>query len=326
LNQKSILTETNWSIFFGKSDLREILSKLLSEASRLGTVGTWRALYGKNSIIRGAEMYGPDFFFLPNRHWSIVEEKAKSITIEDNENRTDFEIPREYLVRALRKPAVHIGKIKPSLTHYLLVIPPGPSMKLNRDLLAYIRWSRLNQTARPAMEAFGKAWYSNIHKQIRIKKPLGRVFLPDKVDPTFRNRGFFASYSQTPLVASKNFHIASLDNDFKDKILAAWLNSTIFIAYFMVASRKITRTWSRLLEDDYLRAPTINIDVLSKDAATEVSRTFEEILEKDLPPLKSQLGSHYRRDIDEKLLEALDIDEIESNLDKLYSAIRPNLS
>jgi hypothetical protein len=326
LNQKSILTETNWSIFFGRSNLREILSKLLLESSRLGTVGTWRELYGKDSIIRGAEMYGPDFFFLPNRHWSIVNEKAKSITIENNENQTDFDIPREYLVRALRKPAVHISKIKPSLTHYLLDIPPRPSMKLNQDLLAYIRWSRLNQTARPAMEAFGKAWYSNIHKQIRIKRPLGRVFLPDKVDPTFRNRGFFASYSQTLLVASKNFHIASLDNEFKDKILAAWLNSTIFIAYFVVASRKITRTWSRLLEDDYLRTPIINIDSLNKDATTEVSRAFDEIWEMELPPLKSQLGLHYRRDIDERLLEAIGIDEVEGNLDKLYAAVRPNLS
>jgi hypothetical protein len=176
------------------------------------------------------------------------------------------------------------------------------------------------------MEAFGKAWYSNIHKQIRIKRPLGRVFLPDKVDPTFRNRGFFASYSQTLLVASKNFHIASLDNEFKDKILAAWLNSTIFIAYFVVASRKITRTWSRLLEDDYLRTPIINIDSLNKDATTEVSRAFDEIWEMELPPLKSQLGLHYRRDIDERLLEAIGIDEVEGNLDKLYAAVRPNLS
>jgi hypothetical protein len=326
LNQKSILTETNWSIFFGKSKLREILTKLVFEASKCGTVGSWNTLYGKNSIMRGVEMYGPDFFFIPNRHWSIVREKSESITIENNQKRTNLEIPRDYLMRALRKPAVHVGKIRPSLTHYLLVVPPGPTKRLSGDMATYIHWSKRNQTARPAIEAFGRAWYSNVHKQIRVKKPFGRIFLPDKVDPTFRNRGFFASYSKTPLIASKNFHIATLGDEFKDRILAAWLNSTFFIAYFMVASRKITRTWSRLLEDDYLRTPTINVEMLKKHAALELSRAFERIMEMELPSLKFQLSSHYRRELDENLLEAMGIGEVEGVLGELYSAVEPNLS
>lgn len=326
LNQKSILTETNWSIFFGKTKLREILTQLLLAASERGTMGSWNALYGKNSIMRGVEMYGPDFFFVPNRLWSIAEEKAQSITIENNQERTNLEISRNYLVRALRKPAVHIAKIKPSLTHYLLVIPPKPTERLSGDIARYILWSKRNRTAQPAAEAFGARWYSNVHKQIRIKKPIGRVFLPDKVDPTFRNRGFFASYSQAPLVASKNFHIASFGNESKDKILAAWLNSTIFIAYFILASRKITRTWSRLLEDDYLRTPIINVDGLDKDAAAGVARAFEVISEMELPPLKLQLDSNYRREVDEKLLKAMGIEETEGSLSKLYSALKPNLS
>jgi hypothetical protein len=326
LNQGSILTQTNWSIFFGKSKLRETLTKLVLEASKRGTIGSWNELYGRNSIMRGVEMYGPDFFFVPNRHWSIIEERSKSITIENNHNQINLEIPRDYLMRALRKPAAHIDKIRPSLTHYLLVLPPEPTNRLSRDIATYIHWSKLNQTARPAIEAFGKAWYSNVHKQIKVKKPFGRVFLPDKVDPTFRNRGFFASYSQTPLIASKNFHIAAIGDEFKDRILAAWLNSSIFIAYFVVASRKITRTWSRLLEDDYLRTPTINVDTLDKHAASELSRAFERITEMELPPLKLQLSSVYRHEVDEKLLEAMGISKAEGALGELYSALEQNLS
>jgi hypothetical protein len=276
--------------------------------------------------MRGVEMYGPDFFFIPNNYWIVTKEDSQSVAIQNNQLQTVLKIPRDYLVPALRKPAVHVARIKPSVTHYLLSIPPEPSTSLNRDIARYIQWSKLNQTAQPAIEAFGRTWYSHVYKQIRIKKPYGRVFLPDKLDPTFRNRGFFASYSQTPLVASKNFHIATLNDESKDRILATWLNSTIFAAYFMLAGRRITRTWSRLLEDDYLRTPTINVDGLDKHATTELARAFEVISEMELPPMKLQLSSHCRRRLDRNLLEAMRIDKPDTILSQLYSALEPNLS
>jgi hypothetical protein len=326
LTKKSLVSESNWSIFFGKTKLREILTQILSQASKEGTIGSWGTLYGKDSIMRGVEMYGPDFFFVPNNYWIVAEEHPQSVTIKNNQRQTVLKIPRDYLVPALRKPAVHVAKIKPSVSHYLLSIPPEPATRLDGDIARYMHWSKLDQTAQPAIQAFGKVWYSHVHKQIRIKKPYGRVFLPDKIDPTFRNRGFFASYSRIPLVASKNFHIATLNDESKDKILAAWLNSTIFAAYFMIAGRKITRTWSRLLEDDYLRTPTINVDGLHKHAATEVARAFEVISEMELPPMKLQLGSNYRRRIDRNLLKAMGVDKPDSSLSQLYSALEPNLS
>ncbi len=326
LTQKSILPETNWSVFFGKTKLRETLTHLLSKASEEETIGPWIDIYGKDSIMRGVEMYGPDFFFVPNRYWHIAEENAESITIENSQQEPGFIIPRDYLVPALRKPALHTDKIKPSVRHYLLSIPPEPIRDLKEDVGKYVEWSIRKLTAQPAIKVFGQLWYSHVHKQIRTKKPYGRVFLPDKVDPTFRNRGFFASYSQIPLVASKNFHIASLNDKSKDKILAAWFNSTIFLAYFVIAGRKITRTWSRLLEDDYLRMPIIKVDRLDKHALVEIERAFEVIAEMELPPIKIQLNLQYRRRIDRELLEAMRIEKSESALSQLYSVLEPNLS
>jgi type I restriction-modification system DNA methylase subunit len=326
LTQKSALSETNWSIFFGKAKLREILTQLFSRAKEQETFGLWSDVYGKDSIMRGVEMYGPDFFFIPNRYWSIAKESTDSVMVQDSQQKTGLIMPRDYLVPALRKPALHRDKIKPIITHYLLSIPPEPVRHLEEDVGRYIDWSIRKLTAQPAIKAFGELWYSHVHRQIRVKKPYGRVFLPDKVDPTFRNRGFFASYSQTPLVASKNFHIASLNDESKDKVLATWFNSTVFVAYFIVAGRKITRTWSRLLEDDYLRTPIINVNRLSKHGSTELQQAFESIAEMELPPIKVQLNLKYRRRIDQNLLQVMGIEKPENILDKLYSLLEPNLS
>jgi hypothetical protein len=326
LTQKSALSETNWSMFFGKAKLREILTQLFSRAKEQETIGLWGDIYGKDSIMRGVEMYGPDFFFIPNRYWNIAKENADSIMVQDGQQKAGLIIPRDYLVPALRKPALHSDKIKPFIRHYLLSIPPEPARHLKEDVGKYIDWSIRKLTAQPAIKAFGELWYSHVHRQIRVKKPYGRVFLPDKVDPTFRNRGFFASYSQTPLVASKNFHIASLNDESKDKVLATWFNSTVFIAYFVVAGRKITRTWSRLLEDDYLRTPIINVNRLGKYGSTELQQAFEVIAEMELPPIKMQLNLKYRRRIDQNLLQVMGIEKPDNILDKLYSALEPNLS
>jgi type I restriction-modification system DNA methylase subunit len=321
LKEKSILAQADWSIFFADAKLREAISAIFSEAIRNGTIGKWETIYGQQSIVRGVEMYGPDFFFIPNRYWCITEEDGPAVTIKNFEDESRLTLPKDYLILALRKPSLYLDTIRPSVKHYLLSIPPWPVKEFPADLASYIDWGKRKSTGQPAIRLYGDLWYSHVNKQLRVKKPFGRVFLPDKVDPTFRNRGLFASYSQRPLVASKNFHIMSLNDDRKEKALVAWFNSTLFISYFILAGRRITKRWSRFLEDDYLRMPVVNVNLLDGGMLSELEDWLGEVSEMKLPPIKTQLGSDYRMKVDRTLLEALCVTEPDNALNQLYFAL-----
>jgi type I restriction-modification system DNA methylase subunit len=326
LKEKSVLGQTNWSIFFADAKLRETMSEILSRAMKNGTIGVWESIYGGQSIVRGVEMYGPDFFFIPNRYWYTAEEDSLYVTIKNFEDESRLTLLKDYLTPALRKPSLYLDAIIPSVKHYLISVPPEPVKEFQDDLASYIYWGERRSTGQPAIRLYGEFWYSHVNQQLRTKKPFGRVFLPDKVDPTFRNRGLFASHYGTPLTASKNFHVVSLNDDSKARLLTAWFNSTLFISYFILTGRKITRSWSRMLEDNYLKMPIINLDSLTKRETAALENALENILKIKLPPMKQQLAAAYRRQIDKTLLEIMGVEEQEEALRKMYSALEPNLS
>jgi hypothetical protein len=326
LKEKSILAQDNWSVFFADAKLREAISTIFSEAIRNETIGKWESIYGQQSIVRGVEMYGPDFFFIPNRYWCITDADGLAVTIKNLEDGSRLTLPKDYLILALRKPGLYLDTIRPSVEHYLLSIPPRTVKEFPADLVSYIDWGKRKSTGQPAIRLYGDLWYSHVNRQLRVKKPFGRVFLPDKVDPTFRNRGLFASHYDTPLAASKNFHVVSLNDNSKERLLTAWFNSTLFISYFILTGRRITRSWSRMLEDNYLKMPIINLNSLGKRDTTELENAFGSILEKKLPPIKQQLNASYRRQIDKILLELMGVEEQEEVLRQVYSALEPNLS
>jgi hypothetical protein len=172
------------------------------------------------------------------------------------------------------------------------------------------------------MRAFGEMWYSHVYKQLRTKRPFGRMFLPDKIDPTFKDRGIFASFSEDLVTASKNFYVVTLNQKTKDKVLASWFNSTVFIAYFIVASRQISKNWTRFLENDYLTMPMININLLNIDDLTEIEKNIERFKNIKLPPLRYQLECDFRRSLDLAILKALGVRDKENVISELYAALK----
>ncbi|WP_243678359.1 hypothetical protein [Vulcanisaeta distributa] len=92
----------------------------------------------RDEIVRGGvEMYGPDFFFIPNAHWFIVREDGTSITIGNRSNGMRLVIPRKYLVKCLRRPEYYGDRIYVSdPRYYVLSISEEPE----GDLRKYIEW------------------------------------------------------------------------------------------------------------------------------------------------------------------------------------------
>ena len=238
--------DINWLAFFGDSKLRDIVVSVFKQGLRKGTLGYWESVLGKGSIIRGVEMYGPEFFFVPNKHWMVVEEGSDFVRIRNAEEGTELTLGKEFLVRALRKPSLYGRKIEAEVDTYMLSVPPVELSELPRDLQTYIEWGFNSGAARPAVNAYGKYWYSHVYKQMETKKPFGRVFVPDKVDLQFKNRGVFANYTKDEVAASKNFYIVKNRSEEIAKLLVGWFNSTMFISVLVLLGRKISETWTRL--------------------------------------------------------------------------------
>ena len=125
-------------------------------------------------------------------------------------------------------------------------------------------------------------------------------------------------------MASKDFYIVTFNDVLKDKALTLWFNSSLFIAYFIVGSRKISERWSRFLEEDYLRMPVINVNILDKDALIKLVRSFDRMSKIKLEPVILQLNKDYRFEMDKTLLEIIGIEDSEI-LQKLYSLLKSAL-
>ena len=290
----------NWLTLF--SPLRDVVTEILRRGLEAGTLTYW----DEGTLIRGVEMYGPDFFFLPNKYWTL-EARDKGAIIKRG-SKTLF-IEWDYLVPALRKPSLYRG-VKVEVSTYLLSIPGKPE----GDLREYVNWGVESGVAKPAIRNFGKRWYSHVYNQIKAKKPFGRVFIPDKVDVRFKRRGAFANFSQKPVSASKNFYIVKAG---EDEVIAAWLNSTPFLALLHLGSRRISNRWVRFLKNDYLEFPMINTKVNGK-----IRDSFRRLLG-EVPPIRDQIGWEIRRDLDEAIMAEIGAEDL---LDDLYSSMKVVLS
>jgi methylase of polypeptide subunit release factors len=245
--------DRNWLGLFRYDEAKK-LSQFLEEGLKQGILRFLK----KDEIIRGIEMYGPEFFFIPNKHWKIVKESETAITISNGKD--TIEIPKKYLIKCLRKPEYYSKRIYiDDPKFYVLSIEDT----LQGDLEKYIAWG-LEQNV-PAL-SFGEKWYKHIWKQIKTKKPCGHIFLSDKID--LKRHKILANYSNTPLCASKNFYIIKTNNP----LIAIWFNSVVVKDFLKIFSKKISDSWTRLLEEDYLQIPIPSEDVDVKDLASYVNK------------------------------------------------------
>lgn len=312
----------NWLVFFGEKELRNLLSKIFSYGIKKRTISSWNNVFERKFLVRGVEIYGPDFFFIPNKFWNIVNETHEKIVIMNEKLGQKLSIAKEYLEASLRRPALYSNRILVKPKHYFINVPPVELNELPSDVVEYLNWGENSGAADFALRKFEKYWYSHVFRQIETKKPYGKVFLPDKVDFMFKHRGVFANYSDSPMIASKNFYIIKINNDEVCKVLTAWFNSTFFISLLLVAGRKISEHWTRFLEDDYLKLPVLNVRTLSEEKIKIICKSMEAIVAKKLPPLPYQLDEEYRVKLDVSLAEAMGLLDPQKIVEKLHILLR----
>jgi hypothetical protein len=316
------IQDMNWLTLFANTTSSIIRSVLESQL-----VSTGREVIG-DKIVRGVEMYGPDFFLLPNRFWSIMREKDDEIEIRNNQTNEYLYIRKEFLVKTLRRPSLYGQKIQANPQHYFLSLPPKQLDSFPKDVREYVKWGTSSHVAEPAIRMFGKFWYSHVHKQLGTKRPFGQVFIPDKVDRLFNLRGVFANYTAEPVTATKDFYIIKNVSDEVARFITAWFNSTVFLSLLIVGGRRISETWTRFLEEDYLRLPFPSLPHMTINKIRRVNEALNKIIDKDLPAINKQMEDlpNWRRSLDVAILKALEIDNEDQILEKLAASLKSILS
>ena len=266
-------------------------------------------------IVRGFEMYGPDFFFLPNKYWMVRQDENEKIIIE-NETSDRISIDKSLLSKALRRPGLYSTRITPFVDHFVLNVHDA---KPSKTLDTYIHANP--KTWQVAKKRFGSKWITHIHRQLQSKKPFGHLFVVDKFGIT--STGVIAHYTDERISASKNFYVVDCSRK-TAKILAAWLNSTLFIVLYLASRREIGGAYGRLQIVDYEREPLfIDINQIDGRNARRIEGVFDKLRNESLPPLKDQIRMKKRRDLDTIFLQVLGYsdDEVNEILTSIYDEV-----
>ncbi|MFX1536209.1 MAG: Eco57I restriction-modification methylase domain-containing protein [Promethearchaeota archaeon] len=300
----------NWIRFLEHGLLHEIAEQL--QANPLVQSGKYLNL----RIVRGFEMYGPEFFFLPNRDWIITQEDETQLTAKHLEKNLLCKFSKEILLPALRKPGLYTKKITPNVEHYVLRVKNEQKINVPSE---YIK-ERKNHW-QVAKRRFGRNWLSHIHHQLESKKPFGYLFTVDKFGIT--TTGTIIHYFDEKITASKNFYLIDCAKN-STKLLAAWMSSTIFILLFLASRREIGGAFGRLQIVDYLEESIfINPEKINQIARINVLKAFDQMRSYKLPSLRDQIRWDPRKTLDLAILEALNFEETASIdlLQKIYNEV-----
>ncbi|MFX1285771.1 MAG: Eco57I restriction-modification methylase domain-containing protein [Promethearchaeota archaeon] len=309
--EEILIKEWNWTIFLKDPKFLRIRDLFLQSDFLKNGVNL------NLDIVRGVEMYGPDFFFVPNRTWQIISEKKVEIVLKSEEK--TIIVPKEFLVRSLRKPGNYTQYISPIVSDFALSIPKS-NETIPKWLEDYLMISE--QFASPAKRKFGPDWISHIYNQIKIKKPFGNLFFIDKSG--ISTTSVMAHFLDSKITCSKNFYVLRNCSLIQAKLLAAWLNSTFFIVLFLLSRREIGGSYGRLQIIDYMKEPLF-LDVLkfSKSQQDRIIKEFDTIRKLKLPPIPHQIKLPLRKALDLAIIEGTHLsDKVDRNfLNEIYTLL-----
>jgi hypothetical protein len=317
-------SEWNW-LAFTKPSLMSIIRKVrnspcVKEGKRVVT------------IREGLVLVSPDFFYIPNRNWEVVRKDERAVSIRSKSTLRNLRIPVRFLRLTTRKPELHTT-ITPSLTHYLVSIPPDS--ELPEDLEEYIRYGEALEFKRqpsprekvPYIIAYcrnkGIPWYSYVYSDLQTRKAKGHIGLVEKF--RVKTRPCIAHYFDDVTTGSNNYSFGTSGEKLYDKVLAAWFNSSIFLTIFLAYKREIAGDYSRWKIADLNRYPCIDPTSLEKREVEEISKQLDAIRGLQLPTLPEQLGRSPRKELDLALLTAMRIPGPQTTLDNIYNALQQEI-
>jgi len=310
---KDLFNDWNWLKYFENPKLLTLERNFLSK----NLIFSGSAL--KLNIIRGVEMYGPNFFCIPNNNWKIKSKTDNIVTLQSLTGNTNITMPLGYLVKALRKSGYYNATISPNFDDFILSIPLGKGTEKSIKL-----YSEKNiENSYIAQKKFGQKWIHHINNQISVKAPYGYLFLIDKL--SIETSGVVCHYFDNLYSATKNFYIIKGDR-YELKLQAAWINSSCFLVLYLINRREIGGKFGRMQIIDFLNTPLfVDFSNVSQSKKDKIINKFDKLRFQNLPSIPNQIGTIYRKELDLSILDALGIDSFEYILDEIYRSLKQKL-
>lgn len=308
----------NWSIYFSNKQFFDIFNQIqqfdaVSPVSEL--VKTPRY-----DVDRGLRAGVSDFFYIPNKFWKIKEKSENWIIIQNTETNAILRLSSRYLNPVFRKSSLY-SQLVPDLSDYIVVIPENDM--LEKAIQDYITWG---------VQKFQKTGFEYlVSKHVKKGRKIARIAITHEL--SLQSNKILTYYSPNPVIISDNFIFIRTLYEPHDKILAAYLNSSIFLLTYFVLRREKTGALGQIFGTDMRNFFCLNPKKVTEIDRKELFRFFDQfILESsDFDTFYCQIQgarmneNHILFLLDKKICEILKVPDVPSFINQVYEVLSEEL-
>ena len=314
---KQVLEETvemNWVVYL----YNQTFFNLFEQIRQLKMVSPITQLVKtpRYDVDRGLRAGISDFFYLPNKYWKIIDETNNWIKIQNIESSSILDLPKQNMSPVLRKSSLY-ERIVPEVSDYIVVIPDNDT--LEKAVEDYVRWG---------IQKFQKTGFETLTYNHIVKgRKIARVGITHEL--SLVSNKIIAYYSPNPVILSDNFIFIRTFNEENDRILAAYLNSSVFILTYFALRREKTGALGQIFGTDMRNFFCLDPRKVTKTDRNELQQIFDRfILESShfssfyhqiVGAIKNK--NHIRFLLDKKICEILMINDIPNFLRQLYETL-----
>ncbi|MFX1507592.1 MAG: class I SAM-dependent DNA methyltransferase [Promethearchaeota archaeon] len=271
-------------------------------------------------VDRGLRAGISNFFYLPNKFWKILENSNDHIKIENIETDSVLEIPSYYVSSVLRKSSRY-KQVVPEVSDYIVIIPNNDT--LEEAIKDYITWG---------VQKFQKSGFEKLtYKHIEKGRKIARIAITHEL--SLETSKILTYYSPNPIILSDNFIFIRTSKEYLDKILAAYLNSSIFLLTYFVLRREKTGALGQIFGTDMRNFFCLNPNKVTETDQKELFRIFDQFIieSSGFDTFYYQIQdakmneNHIRFLLDKKICEILKVPDVPSFINQVYEILSVEL-
>ncbi len=306
---------TNWIVYFYDQTFSYIYKQILQ--SNAISLTNQIVQSPRFDVDRGLRAGISDFFYMPNKYWTIVENTKIGVSIQNNSTGIKLNIPDQYFSHVLRKSALY-KKVRPEISEFILLIEENS--RQNKDITEYIRWGSNKFKKNDGFESLA-------FKHVKKGRKIARVGIAHEL--SLISSTIIAYYSPTPIIMTDNFIFIRTFDEKDDKIIAAYLNSSIFLLTYLNLRREKTGSLGQIFGIDMRNFYILNPKKVNNKDREDLLAIFDKFIDEseNLPPLPEQIllamqkKNYTRYLLDKKILEILQLRDLPNFHMKLYEVL-----
>lgn len=271
-------------------------------------------------VDRGLRAGISNFFYLPNKYWKIIDKSDLWIKVQNMETRSILKIPGKYLSPVLRKSSLY-EQVVPEILDYIVVIPDMDAVE--EAIEDYVKWG---------VQKFQKTGFETLaFKHIEKGRKIARVAITHEL--SLQSNKIIAYYSPNPVILSDNFIFIRTFKEDNDKILAAYLNSSIFLLTYFVLRREKTGALGQIFGTDVRSFFCLDPKKVTDTDRRELFRIFDQFIlaSSNLKSFYHQIKEvrqnkdHVRYLLDKKICEILMVADVPTFMKQIYEILSEEL-